>query len=326
VGGNLFKLPRMPRAEYLERERAVRAYLEGAGFDYRVPRYYGNKPDFGDMDVLLPTRLDWDVVRQKIAADLGVTETKSVGRVFSMAYRGLQTDLFAVSAEFLDSTYEYLSFNDLGNLLGRICKRFNLKWGEQGLAYVFRRQNTDHYAADLPITTDFRAVCRFLGLDHAVWATGFPTLPDLYAWVIRSPYFSVAPYLDEQKGSLSHRQERPTIAGFVEWLRANGIEQRPELGDKHSYVDQIAEAFPAADLHGQIAAERAKEVRVEQVAARFSGKLVMRLRPELQGPAIGELIVAFKRSVGESFEDWVLATPPEEIERAVREFVVPAKL
>lgn len=325
MGGNLFKLPRMPRAEYLERERAIRDYLEASRIDYRIPRYYGAKPDFGDMDVLVPTRLDWDVVRQQIASDLGVTETKSVGRVFSMAFRGLQTDLFAVPAPYLDSTYEYMSFNDLGNLLGRICKRFNLKWGEQGLAYVFRRQNADHYVADLPITTDFREVCRFLGLEHAVWATGFHTLDELFAWVIRSPYFSVAPYLDEQKGTLSHRQERPTIVGFVEWLRANGIGQRPELGDKHAYVDRIADAFPAADLRGQIAAEQAKEARAEQVAAKFSGKLVMRLRPELQGPAIGELIVAFKRSI-DGFEDWVLATPAEEIERRVCEFVVPAKL
>lgn len=49
MGGNLFNLPRLPRADYLERENELRVYLEqklGAGF--RIPRFYASKPDFGD--------------------------------------------------------------------------------------------------------------------------------------------------------------------------------------------------------------------------------------------------------------------------------------
>src|SRR5512138_1084741 len=98
----------MPRADYLVRERAVRAYLDRKlGGNYRIPRFYGDKVDFGDMDVILPARPDWHTVRAEIAADLGVTETKAVGRVFSLAYDGLQTDLFAVPPAFVDSTYNF---------------------------------------------------------------------------------------------------------------------------------------------------------------------------------------------------------------------------
>src|SRR5262245_24319907 len=149
MGGKLFDFPRMPRAEYLIREHRVRTYLDRklAG-EYRIPRFYGDKPDFGDLDVIVTARPDWDIVRAEIAADLGITETKTVGRVFSTAFDGLQTDFFAVPAQYLDSTYVFMSFNDLGNLLGRMCRRFNLKWGEHGLSYVFRRASSDHYVAD----------------------------------------------------------------------------------------------------------------------------------------------------------------------------------
>jgi hypothetical protein len=59
MGGKLFNLPRMPRDPYLDVEVSVRRYLDGKlPGQYRIPRYYGDKPDFGDMDVLVATRPD----------------------------------------------------------------------------------------------------------------------------------------------------------------------------------------------------------------------------------------------------------------------------
>jgi hypothetical protein len=325
VGGKLFHFPRMPRADYLEREAAVRAYLDTVlPGGYRIPRFYGDKLDFGDMDVIVVATPDWGERRERIAKELGVDAVKVVGRVYSTAFRGLQTDFFAVPARFLDSTYDFMSFNDLGNLLGRIVRRFDLKWGEEGLAYVFRRASDDHYRADLPITQDFARVCAFLGLDHAAWVTGFPTLTSLYEWVIASPYFSVAPYLDDATtGTLAQRsKDRPTIIKFVEFLRARGIAARPAFAERGTYAPQIAAAFPEADLPAQLAAEHAKEARAKALAARFSGALVMRLRPELSGKALGEFIVAFKRALAGdgAFDDAVLATPPDELERRIAAF------
>jgi hypothetical protein len=324
MGGKLFHLPRMPRAEYLEREAAVRAYLDRAGERYRIPRAYGDKPDFGDMDVIVEATPDWGERRERIARDLGVDAVKVVGRVYSTAFRGLQTDFFAVAARYVESTYAFMCFNDVGNLLGRICRRFELKWGEEGLCYVFRRAGDDHYKRDLPITQDFARVCAFLGVDHAAWVAGFPTLRAVHEWVIASPYFSVAPYLDEDaRGSIAQRTDRPTIGLFVDFLREHGITARPDLGPRGSHAAMIDAAFPEAGLAAQIEAEQAREARAIELAARFNGTLVMRLRPEVTGKALGELIVAFKRSIGpttEDFEAWVLATPPEEIERRIAAF------
>jgi hypothetical protein len=324
MGGKLWNLPRMPRDAYLEREAEVRdcldALLPGR---YRIPRYYGDKPDFGDMDVIVAARSDWDAIRAEIVAALGITETRAVGHVLSTVYRGLQTDFFTVPEPTLESAYAFMCFNDVGNFIGRICRRFDLKYGERGLVYVYRRGAGESYQVDLEVTRDFARICAFLGLDHAAWVRGFGSLPEVFEWVVASPWFSVAPYLDEVGNNLRRRaQERPTVASFIAWLRARGVDKRPAFDDRKSYLPLLVEAFPEADLEAQIARERAAEARQVELSARFSGKRVMRLVPGVEGRALGELIVRFKESFADlaAFEGWLLATPQEEIDRRIQEF------
>jgi hypothetical protein len=316
MGGKLFDLPRMPRAEYLEREAEVRRYLDGViPGAYRIPRFYGDKPDFGDMDVLVASRPDWDRLRERFVADLGITGVKSVGHVYSTNYRGLQTDFFTVPADYLDTQYDFMSFNDVGNFIGRMCRRFELKWGERGLAYVYRRAG-GNYVADLELSRQFAPVCAFLGLDHAEWQAGFGSLEAVFDWVVASPYFSVAPYLDV-RGDLARRaQVRPSVQRFVAYLRERGIERRFEFEERSAYLPQVIAAFPDADLPAQIERERAAEARAAAVAAKFSGKRVMQLVPGLVGEPLGEFIRAFRASF-EDFGGWVIATPQDEIDRAI---------
>jgi len=315
----------MPRAAYLERERAVRACLEQrlpAGA-FRIPRWYGDKVDFGDLDVIV-AREAWAEGGEAVMGQLGIVERKSMGRLQSTVYDGLQTDFFAVGADEVECMYTFMCFNDLGNLIGRLCRRFGLQWGEDGLAYVYRRERHESYKALLPVTRDFARVCGLLQLDHAAWGAGFANLEEMFAWVIASPYFSVAPYLDDVKGGLAQRakKQRPTIERFMAFLRERGVTARPVFEDRNAYAPMVAFAFPEARLDRQLARERAKEERARTVAAKFSGTLVMQWRPGVTGKALGELIVAFKRSIPD-FEDWVLATPSDEIARRVVEFSVP---
>ena len=214
MGGKLFNLPRMPRADYLQLEADVRRYLDTkVPNGYRIPRYYGNKPDFGDMDVILAKMPNWDELRQAILQDLGITEYKTVGHVFSTNLRGLQTDFFMVAEEELETTYTFMSFNDLGNFIGRICRRFDLKYGERGLEYVYRRAN-GNYVVDIEVSRDFRETCRFLGLDYAAFEKGFAALEEVFEWVIASPYFSVAPYM------VSSGMRSPVAAMERRWRRS----------------------------------------------------------------------------------------------------------
>jgi hypothetical protein len=320
MGGKLWNLPRMPRDAYLSVEADVRRCLDARlPGQYRVPRYYGDKPDFGDMDVLVASRPDWSTVRDEIAKDLGITETKAVGHVYSTVYRGLQTDFFEIPERYLESAYAFMCFNDLGNFIGRICRRFDLKYGERGLGYVYRRARGNHQA-ELEVTRDFARICGFLGLDHAAWREGFASLPAMFDWVIASPYFSVTPYLDEVGSNLARRaRERTTVSAFIAYLQEKGVDKRATFDDRRSYLPLILRTFPEARLDEQIERERADEERATALAARFSGKRVMRLLPGLEGKALGEMIQRFRESF-DDFDGWLLAATDDEIDRRIVAF------
>ncbi|APR79144.1 Hypothetical protein A7982_04491 [Minicystis rosea] len=320
MGGKLFNLPRMPRDAYLDVEAEVRRYLDHRlPGRYRIPRFYGDKVDFGDMDVIVAARPDWEALRTELARDLGITETKVVGHVFSTVFRGLQTDFFTIPERFLDSAYSFMCFNDVGNIIGRICRRFDLKYGERGLGYVYRRAD-DNYLVELEVSRDFERICAFLGLDFSAWRAGFGSLSEVFDWVIDSPYFSVAPYLDQANSNVLKRShDRSTIARFIAYLRERAVDKRFAFADRASYLPLVMAAFPEADLAVRIEAEREAEARQAVVATKFNGKRVMRLVPGIDGKALGELIRRFKASIPD-FEAWVLATPEDEMDRRIRAF------
>ena len=105
MGGNLFKLGRLPKADYIKLEQELCKYLdEKFATHYRIPRYYADKPDFGDMDIVLSTNAikgDWQQLKQEIIQDLNLTQYKSVGAVFSTVYQNFQVDYFVRKAKYL---------------------------------------------------------------------------------------------------------------------------------------------------------------------------------------------------------------------------------
>ena len=112
MGGNLFKLGRLPRAEYLSLENELRAYLDQKlGEFYRIPRYYGDKADFGDADIIVSDAVeDWKKTGREILNDLQITEFKTIGHVLSTVYRRFQVDYFLVPAEYFEAVYNFFCF------------------------------------------------------------------------------------------------------------------------------------------------------------------------------------------------------------------------
>ena len=322
MGGNLFGLGRLPRAEYLALEGRLRTYLDSKlKGHYRIPRYYGSKPDFGDVDIVVSgaileeTGQTWQELRASILTDLSITRSQSAGAVFSTVYEDFQVDYFLRPARYFQATYTFLCFNDLGNLLGKICRRMNLKYGERGLQYVYRRAD-DSYKRDIDVCLDIARICEFLGLDHAHWQAGFETLEEMYAWVIASPYFSVEPYRDPSRTMRARSRHRPTIKRFLAWLEENSIDKVCDYPPREAWLPRIVEAFPEARLQEIIAEEQAREARVVAVRQRFGGKRVMLLIPELTGKRLGEFIKTFKDGFAD-FEWEVSQMEPAEVDRRV---------
>ena len=108
MGGNLFKLGRLPKAEYLEVENDLREYLDQKLGDlYRIPRYYRHKSDFGDVDIIVSAaaiQSTWQDLRMELIRDLGIQQHKSLGSVFSTVYQNFQVDFFYREHRYFDST------------------------------------------------------------------------------------------------------------------------------------------------------------------------------------------------------------------------------
>lgn len=297
MGGNLFQLGRLPRKDYLIIEKLISNYLNTkiGAHNYLIPRYYNDKIDFGDLDVLINSSKieDWKTLKTEIVSDLQVTKHKSVGNIFSTVFHNFQVDFFIKSEPYFFSTYNFMCFNDVGNIIGRMFRQFNLKYGEKGLLYVYRRESQESYSKDIEISKDFEKMITFLELDYQAWLVGFPNKKELFNWVTASPFFSTKPYLDVNK-AIQKRKQRPTIMAFISYLKANSIEKSPEYLSKKDYIPIIDNYFPEAELLDKIKREEEREAFVNSIRAKYNGRIIMDLFPELKGKALGGFMTYFQ--------------------------------
>ena len=324
MGGNLFKLGRLPKEKYLDIERELRIYLDQKfGDQYRIPRYFKDKADFGDVDIILSHAIlknkTWPEIKEEIIEDLQLKKYQTTGTLFSTVYRNFQVDYFLRSVKYFDSTYYFLSFNDLGNLIGKIYRRFNLKYGEEGLVYVFRRAN-QHYKKDIPVSLNFKKIYQFLKLDNQKWEEGFNSRKEMFDWIVASPYFSIQPYTKLSKKSEKRAKERTTMKRFLAYLEEKNIKQEYQyLENKEDYLPMIDAYFPEANLVEAIKKEKAREVFLEELKEKYNGKMIMQLFPQLKGKELGAFIKSFQDQY-ENHEATLHSMTPKDIVDQLKEF------
>lgn len=323
MGGNLFKLGRMQKEAYLALEAELRERLEELYPDrYRIPRFIREKPDFGDADILLSDALittDWPALRQELIAAFAVRDHRSQPRLLSTDYRGFQVDFFLIPEAELDAAWHFLCDNDLGNILGKLFRRLGLKYGMDGLSYVFRRTRGS-YRRDILLSRDWRRILAFIGLDYRRWLQGFDTYQDMFDWVIAGPFFTADPFLDPSIRTRARERRRGTMKRFIDYLEAKAIIKTHAFEkDRARYLPQIAAAFPEAGLLEEVERERAREQTADALRAKLNGRRVMALFPELEGKALGMFMSAFKEQLPD-FERRILAMSDNQIDEALRDF------
>lgn len=323
MGGKLFNLGRIPKKQYLEIEKKLCFYLDNHFADYyKIPRFYTNKADFGDVDILISSELmekmTWSDFKKKVVNDLSIKQHESSKGLFSVVYENFQVDFILQSKDSFESTYSFLCFNDIGNIIGRIFKKFNLKYGENGLLYVFRRQN-NHYAKDLIVSTDFEKIYTFLGLDYQKWLSGFENKEEMFDWIISSPYFSVQPYIEMSTRMEKRQKERPTIAYFLDYLEEKKITKSYSFQERDSYLPIINNFFPEANLISCIKEEQEREQFVLLLKEKYNGKLIIQLFPRLKGKTLGKFMKDFQEQF-DDYEKILSKITKQEIETELRLF------
>jgi len=319
------ELGRVSQAEYLEIERELVKYLEqkfrrDGKASYRIPRFYKSKPDFGDVDILLSDAVieDWKVLQEEIAKDLAVTQYKTKGDL-SMAYKDkIQVDVMVCKDECLDSTWQFLCYNDLGNLLGKHYRRFNLLYGEKGLFYVYRRESGG-YRKDILLTRDMKKILGFLELSFEEWDSGFDTLEKMFDWVIACKYFTVTPFVELTTNTAKRAKLRTTMRKFVQYVQDNNIQKNYEFQPKDTYLPMIMEYFSDVPLADLIQHEKTQEEREKAIKSKFNANIIMKRFPDLKGPKLGKFI-AYVKAQYDDFDATIVDMEPEAIETALDKY------
>lgn len=306
-----------------------------------VIQAYREKETFGDMDVLielLPEQLD--TFRDNLCNNLNVkaiysdgkpqNKYKTIGsssmdKVYTVAYKELQIDFILVNAvpvEAFDAAFSYFSWNDLGNLLGRVAHSFGFKLGHAGLLYPFTVN--DHNFEELLVTYDWDQILPAFGWDPERYAQGFNTTEEIFEYVASSEFFNPDIFLLENRNAKARYrdQKRQTYSDFLEWC-----ERHKARLPRFSYPSTKAELLPTAFERLRLVGFKDKYEKVEtryakycQFKEKFNGGLVKELTG-LEGRELGSLMEYIRGKGPEiHFQDWILGSDEKRIARMILAF------
>jgi len=325
MGGNLYKVQRVSRERYDEIVSTLIPVLDKHfGNYYRMPKPYRNKVDYGDVDIILDAGFlvnkKW---LQPVLDDLGNPPFKKVRNVTSLHYMDFQVDFFCAGTARFETTYQFMCYNILGNLIGRMFHKFNLKYGEHGLSYVLRGFN-NHISKEIILTRDMRKIFEFIDLDRDRWERGFDDLQDIFDYVIGSKYFCSNSYSLDYFNVRKRAGERPDFNTFLDYLHDNGIEKNyPFNKDKSVYVPMIQEAFPKSNLVNKVAAHEELQMNLEMASQKFNGRIVMQIIQDISGKKLGQFIGEFKNlKGGKDFVNYALGTDEKKIKEDILQYYV----
>jgi hypothetical protein len=336
MGGNALSAEtiRLPAQRYREVEERVlhkvRDMLPGIRADAIAA--YAGKPDFGDMDILLAEHPDCEPVA--LSQKLGAQEIVRNGEVTSfglpMAEGVFQVDLIIVPEASFDFAMRYFSYNDLGNLLGRVAHKFGAKFGHLGLLYPLRDpENDDHLLAELGVTSDFSQALGMLGYDAQLYEamrreSGFRTLEDIFRYVVSSAYANPAIYLLENRSYRARVRDakRPTYNQFLDWLAEQpegslpaypwGEAGNPERqAQRRQFLEQAFIAFPQFKADYDRTLARAERQRLSK--RHFNGDVVASITG-LEGKELGMFMSRLRASFAsnDALEEFFAAASAEE--------------
>ncbi|WP_439126224.1 MAG: hypothetical protein ACNJA3_28050 (plasmid) [Pseudomonas rhizophila] len=273
---------------------------------------YREKPDFGDLDVLVDSRVFQSIPPQSVVEALSANYGKalpwvkngpvlSVGLPLSVEGQCLQLDLISTPAAEFNFSLGYFSWNDMGNLVGRIAHKMGLKFGHDGLWLPMRDGTNLH--DELLITRDFGLALSFLGFDAARWQQGFDSLDDIYQFVASGERFNPDLYPLEHRNHTARVRDkkRPVYMGFLRWIEEQQTLNRyPWQQDKSAYLPEVMSAFPA--LKAEYDQSLVRLAHSKAIRACFNGEVVTEVTG-LTGKALGEFMAHFKRAQGDGMDN-----------------------
>ena len=286
---------------------------------------YRLKDSFGDCD-LLTTSTD-EAFEKNLSKDFILLGKKKNGSVTSYALKygsfpPFQFDLIKAKEESFKFNYNYLSYNDLGNLIGRVAAAFGFKFAHNGLYFLAwydhkgeersvvrvkeEAKTNDHaeHRMEKLFISNFDEALEFLGFDSLRFAQGFDTVDDILDFVASSKYFCKDFFLFENRNHDQRKRDvkRPTYLRALEYFDAlTETKSRDEV--TRAFRANVATKYPSIV---NIKRSMRKQVRREYLfSRRLSSRRVVWLYGrlfdrQLEGVALGNMMKFLKNNCDKS--------------------------
>lgn len=256
------------------------AQLEESFTEYKfvVIPAYKEKETFGDMDILYcPKVHDLGKISSKfIHTNFLPNEVVVNGSCMSFDQYEFQIDLIYSSTEEFDYALAYFSWQDMGNLCGKLARRFGMKHGHDGLFLPIR--DGDYLVTELLLTRDIRKTYEFLKLDADKAENGFNNLDEIFEFVSSSPYYDPELYKLENLNTIAKTRDRKreTYRKFLEFgenYTGPVLQMNP---DKKAYINQVLKFFGKEEefleiMRTVVLGQKAKEIFNGQVVSDITG-------------------------------------------------------
>lgn len=279
-----------------------------------IPAYRA-KESFGDCD-LLTTATD-DAFEKSLSKDFALLGKKRNGGVTSYALKygnfpPFQFDLIKAREDSFKFHYNYLSYNDLGNLIGRVAAAFGFKFAHDGL-YILawyshkgeersvdrvkehgKTNDCAEHKMERLFISNFDQALEFLGFDSSRFSQGFDTIDDILDYVASSKYFCKDFFLFENRNHDQRKRDvkRPTYTRALEYFDTL-VETKSRDEVTRAFKADVATKYPSII---NIKRDMRKEIKRKYVLSRrLSSRRVVWLYgrlfgKQLEGVALGGMM------------------------------------
>lgn len=254
MGGNALKnveIKRINKNSFEKLKSEVYSILNFYVNKIDTPRNYNNKTDFGDLDIIIVLKPEYKLNWLSYIKDIFKPKDIFVNNnCVSLSYKNHQIDIISVSDDKFITMVNFMNFNDLGNLLGRLAHSLGMKYGQDGLVYPVYVE--DAHVDNIVVCTDPEKMMKFIDVDYNQYKEGFNDLTDIFEFVAKSKYFDWRLFQFDQLNKINRdrNKKRKTYITFLDWLEENkhrdGFESTFDK-DK-SYFNEINKYFPEAKL------------------------------------------------------------------------------
>lgn len=331
MGGSLSN-KRLTRKEFQQHIDNALPHLEKvlAGYDFQMVPYYAMKIDFGDVDFVV--RANADVIADKVNEVFNPDNLVINDGTISFVFEDFQIDLICTVAHY-ETSLMYYSYNDIGNLLGRIFHKLGMKFGHEGLLYPLR-DGRGSVRKEIVVSTDMEQILKFVDCDYEKWQLGFRTMGEIFWFVARSRYFNRSIFDGDKSANIRKKdKKRKTFNYFLTWLEIEFPMNKFDIDrfERESYIPGIDAFFGVSIAHQK--AELIKQLeREEKFKEKFSGDLLMMLTP-LTGVELGRFLGQYKRHMlgltikdelskdhNEKFEEVLMDMEQDSINKSIMNF------